>query len=146
MKPILFYGHHSGKYKCFSNFYPISFKLNDYIWSTSEQAFMSFKDNSKDYQNKIRKATNPFDAKRIGRSANLVKNWDQIKFEIMCNVLFAKFDQNQDIKEILLSTQNLPIHEDCKDPWWGGGPNYPAGRDLLGKALMKTRTKLKKTK
>lgn len=143
MKPILFYGHHSGEYKCFSNFYPVSFNLNNFNWSTSEQAFMSFKDPSMSYQKKIKNAINPYDAKKIGRLANLVPNWDQIKFEIMLKVLFAKFDQNPEIKEILLSTGNLQIHEDCNDKWWGGGPNYPQGKDLLGKALIKTRNKLR---
>jgi len=31
------------------------------------------------------------------------------------------------------------IHENRRDPEWGGGPNFPKGKDLLGQALMRVR-------
>ena len=80
--------------------------------------------------------------KKLGRAVVLRHDWDNVKFEIMAQVVCAKFDQNDDLKELLLSTGNRPIHEDCKDPWWGGGPNFPRGRDWLGKVLTLVRTHL----
>ena len=59
-------------------------------------------------------------------------------------MLTSKFWQNADIREVLLSTGDRAIHENCNDAWWGGGPNYPRGRDLLGKALMEVRAILRK--
>jgi len=63
----------------------------------------------------------------------------------MCEAIYLKFSQNETIKAELLSTGDATLHEDCPDPIWGGGPNYPEGSDLLGKALMKVRTKLSET-
>jgi hypothetical protein len=25
------------------------------------------------------------------------------------------------------------------EPWWGGGPHFPSGRDLMGKVLLRVR-------
>lgn len=142
MEHILFYGHRSGEHKCFSNFYPIDFKFDGNNFNCSEQAYMYYKSFDKVYRDKILKLSNPFEIKKLGRECELVKGWDDKKVEIMYNVVYAKFSQNDHIKDILLSTGTASIHEDCKDPWWGGGPNYPAGRDLLGKVLMRIRNKL----
>lgn len=145
MSAILFYGHKSGHYKCFSNWYSCSFTWNGYTWANSEQALMSAKSFDKNYHKKIKKATNPADAKRLGRSVKLRPDWDQVKFNIMVEILLAKFSQNPELKKILLETEDQVIHEDCNDPWWGGGPNYPGGRDYLGKALCSVRKTLRKT-
>lgn len=44
---------------------------------------------------------------------------------------------------LLLSTGTRRIQEDCADPWWRGGPNFPAGRDWLGRNLMDVRGELR---
>lgn len=142
--PILFYGHKSGPHKSFSNWYSCPFKWNRITWANSEQALMSMKSFDKDYQKKIRKATNPADAKRLGRAVKLRQDWDQVKFNLMVEILFAKFSQHPDLAEILLETGTQSIHEDCNDPWWAGGPNYPGGKDMLGRALMLVRKRLGK--
>jgi len=142
MKPVLFYSHREGPFAAFSNFYPASFELDGWTWACSEQAFMSYKSKDKSYQAKIRRASNPFDAKSLGRNAELRPDWDGVKFEIMVKVLEAKFGQNPDLRDLLLSTGEARIHENCSDPWWGGGPNFPRGKDLLGRALMRVRSKL----
>ena len=79
----------------------------------------------------------------IGKTAKLRPDWDTFKYGWMVTVLQAKFSQNPRFKTLLLSTGDRVIHENCKDPWWGGGPNFPKGRDLLGKALMVVRTWLR---
>jgi ribA/ribD-fused uncharacterized protein len=142
--PILFYGHKSGPYKSFSNWYACKFKWNGFVWSNSEQAYMSAKSFDKEYQLKIKKTTNPAEAKKIGRKVKLRPDWDKVKYQIMIDILLAKFSQNPMLSEILLETGSENIHEDCNDPWWGGGPNFPGGRDLLGKALISVRKTLKK--
>ncbi len=144
MDAILFYGHKNGRYKCFSNWYSCSFTYQGYTWSNSEQALMYFKSFDKEYQKKIKKANNPAVAKKLGRQVKLRPDWDQVKLSLMIEILYAKFSQNADLKEILLNTNGVKIHEDCNDPWWGGGPNYPGGRDYLGRALMSVRKILEK--
>jgi len=73
----------------------------------------------------------------MGKRVNLRPDWDSIKISIMTKGVLAKFSQNHEMKGILLSTKNLPIHEDSPyDFEWGWRNN---GKDLLGKILVKVR-------
>lgn len=148
MEPVLFYGHREGTYAAFSNFHPASFAMKPKLglpiqFACSEQALMYGKSKDPEYRKKVLKTTDPFTVKKLGRACTLRPDWDDIKFGWMVEVLTAKFSQNADLKELLLLTGDRPIHEDCPDEHWGGGPNYPRGRDLLGKALMKVRSILR---
>ena len=142
---VLFYGHTNGSYYYFSNFYPSEFTFDGIKFNCSEQAYVYFKSSDKEFRRKLLRESDPFKIKKMGRNCKLDPKWDAKKYNIMCDILLAKFSQNEKLKQVLLSTGDLPIHEDCKDPWWGGGPNFPGGRDLLGKALINVRKKIKGT-
>lgn len=141
--PVLFYGHQNGLYCAFSNFHPAQFILDGHTFACSEQAFMLGKSEDPVYRKRVLETTNPYEVKKIGRSAKLRPDWDTFKYEWMVTVLKAKFSQNERLRDLLLFTEDRAIHENCKDPWWGGGPNFPKGRDLLGKALMEVRAWLR---
>jgi hypothetical protein len=142
-EPVLFYGHVNGLYSAFSNFYPAEFVLDGHRFACSEQAFMYGKSEDDDYRRLVLRTRDPYAVKRLGRAAKLRKDWDNVKYGWMVTVLKAKFSQNPRLRDLLLVTGNRAIHENCKDPWWGGGPNFPGGRDLLGKALMEVRAWLR---
>lgn len=137
--PVLFYGHRSGEFAAFSNWYPAPFVYCGHTFANSEQALMWEKSNDPDYKKRVLKTPNPRDVKMLGRACKLVPNWDNIKLSKMVMILQAKFSQNRPLGELLLSTGDRPIHENCDDKWWGGGPNYKGGRDMLGKSLMQVR-------
>ena len=143
MEPALFYGRREGTYACFSNFYPAEFVLRDIRFACSEQALMYGKSKDPEYRKKVLATTDPYRVKKLGRACVLRPDWDHIKYSWMVEVLKAKFSQNPALKELLLLTGDRPVHEDCPDEWWGGGPNYPRGRDLLGRALMEVRSWLR---
>ena len=45
----------------------------------------------------------------------------QVKDDIMREVVYAKFTQNEDIKKVLLATGNRPLIEHTtKDRYWAG--------------------------
>jgi ribA/ribD-fused uncharacterized protein len=88
---------------------------------------------------RVRHCRTPGEAKHLGRRIPLRPDWEHIKYEVMLVGLKAKFTQHAHLKELLLSTGTAAIHENRPDPVWGGGPNYPKGKDLLGKALMRVR-------
>lgn len=140
--PVLFYSTR-GNFGEFSNWYTAWFELDGKTWKSSEHYFMAQKTTNKKEQEKIRKTKTPREAKKFGRAVQLRSGWEGMKFEIMVKACYAKFSQNERLKELLLSTGDRPIHENCSDPHWGGGPNYPKGKDLLGKALMKVRDMIK---
>ena len=144
--PVLFYGHRAGTYAAFSNWYGgAPFEFEGVRFANSEQAMMYFKSDDSAYRRKVLKTPDPGSVKRLGRTVKLRPDWDRVKYGIVVRILTAKFGQNESLKALLLSTGERKIHEDCEDRWWGGGPNYPGGRDLLGKALMETRGICRKT-
>jgi len=66
-----------------------------------------------------------------------------VKLDVMRTGLLEKFRQHPELLDILLSTGDLPIHEDSRtdSEWgWAGGK----GKDLLGKALVSVRRELRR--
>jgi ribA/ribD-fused uncharacterized protein len=144
LEPVLFGGEEdSEKYNSFSNFYQASFDLEGEIWPDTEHYYMAQK-NPDDavYQAQIREAPTAWEAKKLGREVELRPGWDDIKYDVMLRATYAKFSQNTDLYNLLLGTDDRPIHENLPDPWWGGGPNFPGGRDLLGSVLCDVREML----
>ena len=44
------------------------------------------------------------EAKKLGRKITMSPEWEGVKYPLMGDVCFAKFSQNQDLKDILLGT------------------------------------------
>jgi predicted NAD-dependent protein-ADP-ribosyltransferase YbiA (DUF1768 family) len=64
-------------------------------------------------------------------------NWDEDRVDIMRVAIETKFEQNEDLMDLLLSTENNEIHEHTnRDKFWGD-----CGEDMLGKMLMEIREK-----
>lgn len=145
-EPILFYGHTKGIYCGFSNFYPAPFTLLGVNFCCSEQAYVYGKSEDPIFREKLLTMTNPYAIKGIGGKIKLRSDWPLMKYDWMVVILKAKFSQNLQLRDLLLFTGDRPIHENSKDVNWGGGPNFPNGKDLLGKALMETRTWLRLSK
>lgn len=128
----------------FSNFalYPI--RLKGKTWPTSEHYFQAQKFKGTPYENKIRKATNPIMAAKMGRSrkVKLRPDWEKVKDSVMFDVVRAKFKQHKELQELLLSTEDAKIVEHTvHDSYWGDGGNGK-GENMLGKILMKIREEL----
>lgn len=140
----------------FSNFYKRAFAYKGYTLNYGEQAFMLEKalmfDPSK--VDAIVKANNPKDVKRLGRAVQNFddKIWKACRYEVMKNVLRAKFS-DEGLRRLLLNTGNRTLVEASPyDKIWGIGlsaddpnalnPNNWKGSNLLGKALMEIRAEL----
>ena len=108
--------------------------------------------NDEDTASKILKESNPAQQKRLGSNVrNFNKNvWSKAMPNIMENGVFAKYDQNPELKKKLLSTKGKIIGEASpKDNVWGIGMSMHSktaldnktwtGSNLLGKILMKIR-------
>lgn len=128
----------------FSNFalYPI--KLAGKIWPTSEHYFQAQKFEDKAYQEKIRKVSSPMKSAELGRSrkVKIKRNWDKIRDNIMYDAVLAKFTQHNELKELLLKTEDaFLIEHTVNDNYWGDGGNGKGG-NKLGLILMKVREKI----
>jgi ribA/ribD-fused uncharacterized protein len=94
--------------------------------------------------------------KKLGRS---VKNfdeakWNKVKFEVVCNANILKFTQNPELlAQLLLSGDKHIVEASPEDKIWGIGmgendkgvedPKNWKGQNLLGEAIMLTRTYLR---
>lgn len=136
-------------YGCFSNFAPFTVDYDGIQYKNSEAAWQAQK--TLDPAQRIQfQSLGPSEAKKLGRRVNLRPDWEEVKYGLMVDVCYAKFSQHYDIKQTLLSTGDEEIIENTTgwhDNIWGNC-DCPkcitkVGRNLLGKALMEVRDKLR---
>ena len=141
-----------------SNFHPCTFTVNATTYSSSEQWIQHckakyFRDNITMAQ--VMTAEDALDCKLIARDTVGYdeRRWKEVAYQECYNGLFAKFEQNPSLKQVLLQTGEKTIVESSYDRLWGTGIplNDPACLDktkwhnpgILGVILMDIRTKLK---
>lgn len=131
------------EYGCFSNFAHYGFKLEGKMWMTSEHYFQAQKFCGTEYEEIIRLLDKPMRAAEMGRNRTLPlrEDWERVKDNIMRKTVCAKFKQNKEIRDILLSTGNETIIEKTtNDYYWGCGKDG-SGKNMLGIILMEVRRK-----
>lgn len=147
----------TGKYFPFSNFFDnntLQVVREGVGFSSVEAAFQAAK---LDIENPKKRKTmlevfsglTPDGAKAFGRSVQIRADWEERKYDVMFNLVFQKFNNNHELKELLLSTGDAYLEEtnNWHDNHWGNctcpkcigtkGDNY------LGLILMKVRELLK---
>ena len=160
MEKLFFWGHteHGSNITkaCLSNFYPCKFEFNGKTFNFSEQCFMYQKAilfNDFEIAKQVLNETDVRKIKALGRKVKNFNNelWDKHKEDFMFNACYAKFSQNDKLKDFLLSTGNHEIVEASPvDNIWGIGFSSDNamenvdkwGQNLLGKILMKVREDL----
>lgn len=164
IKYIFFWGHTRAKdnaitKSCFSQWYEAEFTVDGVVFKTTEQYMMSEKAklfNDTIIFNQIMAADSPKEVKELGRKiANFDSEiWNHNKFNIVVKGNYAKFNQNPELANFLLRTDDSVIVEASPyDKIWGIGlaendkniknPLLWKGENLLGYALMIVREKLK---
>lgn len=125
----------------FSNFskHPVIIK-NIGKFPTIEAAFQAHKNlNDKNYVDSLMKCNSGLMARYIGNSITPIDNWEENKLQIMEKLIKLKFDQNEDIREILLNTGLRPLIEHSKDDIFWSDNGDGTGQNNLGKILTKVR-------
>lgn len=169
-KYVFFFGYEgSDPHVCFQQWFPCVFAAASWTASDSTSPSGARQDFNSTEQymmhakallmkddgtaTKIAAATHPSEAKLLGRQ---VKGFDQEKWNACCEAIveaanYAKFSQNEDLKEVLVGTGRRTIVEASPDDKiWGigfdadhaEGKETEWGSNLLGKVLMKVRERL----
>ncbi|MEQ1561489.1 MAG: NADAR family protein [Nitrospira sp.] len=141
---ILFY---EKEFYMFSNFSSFIVEYDGYIWPTSEYAYQASKFTDESVINQIKNAKSSHEAFNISRNnEDKVKpNWSDIRVSVMEDIVRAKLDQHEYIKEKLLDTGSREIVENSPtDDFWGWGLNKD-GQNQLGKIWMKLRDEIMKS-
>ena len=135
------------EYAFLSNFYESPFEVDGITYPTVEHFFQAMKSKDVEGRKKIAAAPTPGKAKRLGRTIELRKDWEEIKDTVMWSGLRHKF-QIPKLREKLLATGNEELIEGnfwC-DNTWGNClcaecQDIP-GRNMLGMLLMKVREEI----
>lgn len=132
-----------GHFKFLSNFYRADIFWHNLVASTAEHAFQAEKTEDSEWRKRILFAPTPALAKKLGKQAPRVPNWERIKLDVMKEVLQAKFSSPV-MRELLLSTKNSMLVEGNSwgDTFWGQCP-VGTGENWLGKLLMQIREELR---
>ena len=155
---FVFFWHEYEEYGEFSQWYKSDFTIEGVTYSTCEQYMMAQKAllfHDKEIYNKIMQSTSPKECKKLGRE---IKNfddkiWKDKNEQIIYEGNYAKFSQNNDLKEKLISTGNKTLAEASPfDKIYGIGmdannpditnPSTWNGKNILGNVLMRIRDKL----
>lgn len=166
MSTIRFYDKKADYYE-FSNFYMIPVVYEGKEYPSSEHAYQCQKflgpdstRNSRKYASIMRQVNTPNKVlilarqKRVGgykwrtdlnptieayQNVSIRDDWEDVKDEIMFEIVLAKFTQNKELRKLLLRTKNKEIEEvSPRDTYWGTGKDGN-GENKLGKILMEVR-------
>jgi ribA/ribD-fused uncharacterized protein len=129
-----------GKYRFLSNFYLTPIKYDGIIYPSVENAYQAAKTLDLE-QRKQFVVCSPGQAKRLGRTVGLRKDWDKIKLSIMKQLVTEKF-KNANLAKMLLFTGQAYLEEtnNWGDEFWG--VYRKNGKNYLGKILMRVRDEL----
>lgn len=130
-----------GQYRFLSNFWSCYVKAEGEWYPSVENAYQAMK--MKDPANRARfQHIKASEAKRLGRVLPMRDDWDQIKLDIMYNLVKQKFSDLK-LQGHLLNTEDAILEEGnwWGDNYWGTVNGY--GENHLGKILMRVRAEFK---
>lgn len=135
-------GRFTGPYRWLSNFYECQIDVDGILYPTVEHAFQAHKTLDPELRYKIALLGPPSAAKSAGRNLTLRPDWEEVKIDVMRDLLRQKFSQRF-FGKLLLQTGDSHLEEGnyWGDRFWGtcGG----TGENNLGKLIMEIREELR---
>ncbi len=132
-----------------SNFSSFNLQWKGYTFPTSEHAYhweKFFPDVSvRHIAEDILNAPSAHEAFKIAERAKSARrpDWDQVKVDVMRDILRAKAKQHEYVSRKLLATGDRELVENSwRDDYWGWGPDKD-GQNMLGKLWMEIRAELR---
>lgn len=138
-EPILEF---KGENAYLSNFHRATLVWDGIYWPHTEAAYQAAKTLDRKTRILFSQMSNPGTSKREGKTVKLRPDWEEVKYELMKEIVLAKFEQNVDLQRKLLATGDAHLEEgnNHRDKIWGVcPPGSDDGLNLLGKVLMEVR-------
>ena len=135
--------HFRGEYAFLSNFWEVPVTYKGLTYGSNEAAFQAQKCMTEEEKMEFTQLR-PRASKKLGRRVQLRPDWEEVKVGIMEEIVRAKFNQNEDMKCLLIGTGNAYLEEGntWHDTCWGVDAKTREGQYHLGKILMKVRDEL----
>lgn len=136
-----------GAYSFLSNFHSCDIEYDGESYTSSECAFQAMKEADPAERGNYSHLY-PSEAKKKGKSCNLRPDWEEVKVDVMYDILKVKFS-DKDLRARLLLTDDKQLVEgnNWHDNFWGNCTCRKCeeieGKNMLGKLLMKLRSDLK---
>lgn len=129
----------SGHYRFLSNFYPCLIRYQGLGFKSVEHAYQAMKTENPQHQRRIQKAATAKEAKRLGRRVALRANWEEVKIDVMEEMVHRKFRDDAKLRNLLIGTGNKNLIEGNTwgDTFWGMCDGR--GENHLGRILMRVR-------
>lgn len=145
---IRFYRASEKPFGAFSNLYRREIEFEGEIFATSEHAYQAGKPRKKAVRDWLMSAPSPSLLAMAAHGLyywDVAPGWSTSKFDRMRAVLRAKFEQHEDLKDLLLSTgtarlvESATVDNEVNRLW---GEVNGVGRNMLGQLLMELRDEL----
>lgn len=135
-----------GQHRWLSNFWPCVVELEGMQFQSVEAAYVAAKTTCMITRKEIQQLASAGDCKRYGRKLKLRPDWEEVKLEIMRQLLQQKFAKGSDLAIKLLKTGDCKIIEGNSwgDTFWGVCRGV--GSNHLGNLIMVIRSQLKENK
>jgi len=131
-----------GRHSFLSNFYPAVVTWEGRVWPTVEHAYQATKTEDENEREWVDACETAGQAKRMGRKLTIRDGWDEMKVDVMRDLLQLKF-QAEPVRSWLLDTGTAQLIEDNSwgDTFWGVCRGK--GENHLGRLLMEVRQGLR---
>lgn len=133
-----------GAHYFLSNFYEAPITYKGVTYQNAEAAFQAQKCLNEEEKLPFSQY-DPSKAKNMGRLVELRPDWEDVKLSFMEEIVWAKFEQNASLAQMLLATGEALLKEgnSWNDVFWGVSNKTGKGENHLGKILMRVREKLR---
>ena len=134
-----------------SNLYPAAVPIGKRRYLSSEQAFRHIRASENKHPNiaaRILWSRDPYDIMDIDREITLTAEWKKKEDFVLFKCMFRKFEENEDLRDLLLSTGDLELAEATRNTKWATGASINSttmkthtwtGENRQGKHTMKIR-------
>lgn len=137
------------QFRFLSNFWPVVVDYEGILYPSSEHAYQAAKTLDQDARERIAWLPTPGEAKRAGQKIELRPDWNDVRDQVMLDILTVKFHADETLMKLLVATDDAELIEGnhWHDQYWGdckcGRPACAEpGRNQLGVTLMQVRTNL----
>ena len=131
------------EYRWLSNYHICPVMYEEVIYPSSENAYQAAKTNDLPLR-KIFTEITPKESKKLGNKIGIPEKWNDIRYQVMYDILYDKFTRNEDLKQMLIKTGNKYLEETVywSDIYWAKHYKTGIGESKLGEILMKIREKI----
>lgn len=132
-----------GEYRWLSNFWPCNVTYDELPYPTVENAYQAAKSLKEGYRSVLQTCT-PGHAKRMGQQVVLRDDWEEVKDDVMLQLVRQKFKNDEALRKLLLMTDGLIVEGNTwGDEYWGVVFATGYGLNKLGKIIMQVRAELR---